>query len=194
MLSASEDSIIQVNASQLLIRRMKEADVNQIMEIESVSFGRHHWSADSFLNEMNNQMARYFSLIDTEANKLIGYCGVWQVIDEGHITTVAIRPEYRGNALGELMLLQMIDLAYSLSIRWLTLEVRVSNYNAQNLYYKYGFESQGLRPKYYQDNKEDAMIMTTPDMMTENYRTLYNSKKDLHKNRLGGFPEGFGTK
>lgn len=194
MLSASEDSIVQVNASQLLIRRMRESDVSDIMEIESVSFGRHHWSGDSFINEMNNQMARYFSLIDTTADKLIGYCGVWQVLDEGHITTVATHPRYRKNGLGELLLLQMIDLSYNLSIHWLTLEVRVSNYTAQNLYYKYGFESQGLRPKYYQDNQEDAMIMTTPDMMTENYRTLYNSNKALHEKRLSGLPEGFGTK
>lgn len=194
MLSAAEDSIVQVNASQLFIRRMKESDVAQIMDIESVSFGRHHWSSDSFVNEMNNQMARYFSLVDTRDDKLVGYCGVWQVIDEGHITTVAVHPQYRGNALGELLLLQMIDLAYSLSIHWLTLEVRVSNYNAQNLYYKYGFESAGLRPKYYQDNQEDALIMTTPDMMTENYRKLYNSKKALHESRMNGFPEGFGTK
>lgn len=183
----------RVNAGQLLIRRMRPADVPEVMEIESVSFGRHHWSEDSFFNEMNNQVGRYYSLIDTSKNRLIGYCGFWLIADEAHITTIAVKPEYRGNALGEVMLVHGMERCLGQSIHWVTLEVRVTNYNAQNLYYKYGFSSVGIRPKYYQDNQEDALIMTTSDIMSESYRGLYKKLKTGLEERLGGLPEGFGS-
>lgn len=192
VISASGSSHLNIQAGQLQIRRMRPQDVPEVMEIESVSFGRHHWSEDSFHNEMNNQVGRYYSLLDTEREKLIGYCGFWLILDEAHITTVAVRPEYRRNALGELLLLQIMERAMSHSIRWVTLEVRVTNYNAQNLYYKYGFTSVGLRPKYYQDNQEDALIMTTGDILSETYRNDFRELKMALQKRLNGFPKGFG--
>jgi len=192
MISSSEPSQIKIQAASLEIRRMRPQDVTDVMEIESVSFGRHHWSEESFYNEMNNQVGRYYSLINTDIGKLIGYLGFWLIADESHVTTVAVKPEYRGNALGELMLSQCLERCAQQSIHWVTLEVRVSNYNAQNLYYKYGFTSVGLRPRYYQDNQEDALIMTTPDISSEEHRTLCKGLKENLKQRLGGFPKGFG--
>lgn len=183
---------------------MRDQDVPDIMTIESVSFGRHHWSEESFYNEMNNHVGRYYSLVlhdpdkffqpsDTSAvSQVIGYAGCWFIVDEAHITTVAVHPAYRGNALGELMLVQMMERCLGSSIHWLTLEVRSSNYNAQNLYYKYGFTSVGLRPKYYQDNQEDALIMTTPNIASEDYRQFYKPLKESLGVRLGGWPKGFG--
>jgi ribosomal-protein-alanine N-acetyltransferase len=191
--SSAEPMSLKVEAGQLQIRRMRPADVPDVMEIESVSFGRHHWSEDSFYNEMNNQVGRYYSLIHTGTGKLIGYCGFWLILDEAHVTTVAVKPEYRGNALGELLLVQCLERCYAQSINWLTLEVRVTNYNAQNLYYKYGFSSVGIRPKYYQDNQEDALIMTTADIASESYRALYKKLKTALQERIGGLPQGFGT-
>lgn len=208
MISPSEPQprtppVTGITPDRLLVRRMKPRDVTDVMEIESVSFGRHHWSDESFYNEINNQLGLYYSLFDGGAEGrpegkekeeacLIGYCGMWQVLDEGHITTVAIRPEYRGNHLGELLLLHMMEQCYRLSIRWVTLEVRVTNYGAQNLYYKYGFHSMGTRPKYYQDNQEDALIMTTPDILSPDYRNLYRERKEAYQKRHGGFATGFG--
>jgi ribosomal-protein-alanine N-acetyltransferase len=171
---------------------MRAQDVPQVMEIESVSFGRHHWSDDSFYNEMNNQVGRYYSLIHTDIPKLVGYLGFWLIADESHITTVAVHPDYRGNALGELMLVQAVERCMGSSIHWVTLEVRVTNYNAQNLYYKYGLTSVGVRPKYYQDNQEDALIMTSPDINSADYRKLFKQQKHLLEQRLGGLPKGFG--
>lgn len=192
MISSSEPIQSKVNASQLEIRRMRAQDVPEVMEIEAVSFGRHHWSDDSFYNEMNNQVGRYYALIHRDIPKLVGYLGFWLIADESHITTVAVHPEYRGNALGELMLLQCLERCMGSSIHWVTLEVRVTNYNAQNLYYKYGFASVGVRPKYYQDNQEDALIMTTPDINSADYRKLFRQQKQLLEQRLGGLPKGFG--
>lgn len=179
------------------MRRMRSEDVPGIMKIESVSFGRHHWADDSFHNEMNNQLGRYYSLFDTRsgepcADNLIGYCGYWLILDEAHVTTVAVDPIYRGNSLGELLLVHMLDRTMGQTVKWLTLEVRVSNYSAQNLYYKYGFRSVGVRPKYYQDNQENALIMTTPNILTSEYRALYNQKRERLIEKLGGTPAGFG--
>jgi ribosomal-protein-alanine N-acetyltransferase len=179
---------------------MRESDVPAIMDIESVSFGRHYWSPDSFYNEMNNQIGRYYVLLDhaarhgeppPETPKLIGYCGFWLVIDEAHVTTIAVHPDYRGNALGELLLLRMTERCYGSSVHWMTLEVRVGNHSAQNLYYKYGYQSMGVRKKYYQDNLEDALIMTTPDICQEEYRNLSRPLKQKLFDKLGGFPKGF---
>lgn len=192
MISPSEPKQAKLQASQLEIRRMRPQDVPSVMEIESVSFGRHHWSDESFYNEIGNQVGRYYSLINTDTDQLIGYCGFWLILDEAHVTTVAINPKLRGNALGELLLVQAIERSMAQSIHWLTLEVRASNYNAQNLYYKYGFNSVGLRPRYYQDNQEDALIMTTSDINSEDYRANYRNLKAALQGRLSGLPRGFG--
>jgi ribosomal-protein-alanine N-acetyltransferase len=192
----TESARTMLQGAQLELRRMRAEDVPEIMDIESVSFGRHHWSEESFYNEMNNNVGRYYSLLKqasgSEPPKLLGYCGFWLILDEAHITTVAVHPDYRGNAFGELMLVQTMERSYCSSIHWVTLEARVSNYNAQNLYYKYGFASVGLRPKYYQDNQEDALIMTTADIASEVYRARYKELKQALETRLNGFPKGFG--
>ncbi|WP_373531868.1 ribosomal protein S18-alanine N-acetyltransferase [Vampirovibrio sp.] len=193
MISTSESKQAKLQAVQLEIRRMRAQDVPAVMEIEAVSFGRHHWSDESFYNEMNNHVGRYYSLVRSDTSELLGYCGFWLIVDEAHITTIAVRPELRGNALGELMLLHILDRSMANSIHWGTLEVRASNYNAQNLYYKYGFSTVGVRPRYYQDNQEDALIMTTSDIGSDAYRASYKNLKQSLQTRLDGLPKGFGT-
>lgn len=177
---------------------MRASDMAGILAIEAVSFGRHHWSEDSFLNEMNNPLGRYYTLVDhgcsnPEGHSIIGYAGYWIVLDEGHITTVAVSPHYRGMALGELMLAHMLERCAQHSVKWFTLEVRVSNHSAQNLYYKYGFQSLGTRPRYYQDTHEDALIMTTPNLSEATQRARVREQREQLKNRLGGWPQGFGA-
>lgn len=175
----------------LLIRRMRFADIPEIMNIESVAFGRHHWSPESFTFEIKNQIGRYYSLIHTGLNRLIGYCGYWIIMDEAHITTIAIDSEFRGNALGELLLIKMLDRMTTQSVKWGTLEVRVSNFSAQQLYYKYAFRGMGLRPKYYQDTSEDALIMTTENIQSKEFRQVLRENKLKVIERLGGkLPEG----
>jgi [ribosomal protein S18]-alanine N-acetyltransferase len=95
---------------------------------------------------------------------LVGYGGVWLTVDHAHITTIAVDPPHRGKGVGELLLNALIDHAYELQARMLTLEVRVSNVAAQKLYLKYGFEPGGKRPRYYTDNGEDALIMWTEEI------------------------------
>ena len=100
---------------------------------------------------------------------LLGYGGLWMMVDEGHICTLALRPEWRGRGLGELLLASLIEQAVRRQAAVVTLEVRVSNVRAQNLYAKYGFRVDGERKRYYTDNHEDALIMTTDPINADEY-------------------------
>ena len=93
---------------------------------------------------------------------ILGYAGIWMILDEGHICTLAIRQDWRGRGLGELMLVSLLESACHHDMDAVTLEVRVSNRAAQALYRKYGFEQVGIRRRYYIDNGEDALLMTVP--------------------------------
>ncbi len=108
---------------------------------------------------------------------IIGFSGLWLMVDEAHITTIAMHPNYRRMGLGEFLLVNMIDIAYAINAKWVTLEVRVSNYSAQNLYRKYGFREAGLRHRYYSDNQEDALIMWTEEIHSLAYKQQFQDLK-----------------
>jgi [ribosomal protein S18]-alanine N-acetyltransferase len=138
-------------------RYMKEEDIDQILEVEHASFATP-WSREAFFNEIhNNKFAVYIVL--EEDQKIIGYCGAWVVIDEAHVTNVAVLPAYRGRKLGEALLRKMMSVAKDMGARSMTLEVRVTNHVAQSLYRKLGFQNGGIRKNYYSDNQEDALVM-----------------------------------
>lgn len=183
-----------VSVNNLAVRRMRSTDIDGIMPIESVSFGAYHWSPEGFATEISNKLARYWVLLDTSdaANeKLIGYGGYWHILDEAHITTIAVHPDYRGNSLGEIQLLNLIDDTQGRSIKYITLEVRTSNFAAQQLYYKYAFKCEGIRPKYYQDSNEDALIMTTMNIQSPEFRSIYRGNSEKLEKKLGGLlPKG----
>jgi ribosomal-protein-alanine N-acetyltransferase len=108
--------------------------------------------------------------INTSNFPLIGYGGIWFAVDEAHITTIAVSPRYRGRGIGELLLNGLIDHAFDGGATMLTLEVRMSNTVAQNLYRKYGFQAAGTRKRYYTDNGEDALIMWTDSILSVSYK------------------------
>jgi len=116
---------------------------------------------------------------------IIGFAGLWLMVDEAHITTIAMHPDFRRRGLGEYMLASLIDIAYSIGARWVTLEVRVSNYSAQNLYRKYGFREAGLRHRYYSDNQEDALIMWTDEINSPAYKQKFQELKAALSHKLG---------
>ncbi len=115
---------------------------------------------------------------------VVGYGGIWLTVDEAHITTIASAPEMRGYGLGELVLNGLIDLALELGARFMTLEVRVSNVVAQNLYLKYGFEARGRRKRYYTDNNEDALVMWTDEIGSPEYQERLRQLRTLLAERL----------
>lgn len=140
-----------------VFRYMREEDIDQILEVEQASFTLP-WSREAFYNELRtNRFAVY--LVLEEKEKILGYCGAWIVIDEAHVTNVAILPDYRGRKLGEAMMQKMMSVAREMGARSMTLEVRVTNHVAQSLYRKLGFQDGGIRKNYYSDNQEDGLVM-----------------------------------
>lgn len=138
-------------------RFMKEEDIDHILEIEHASF-TSPWSREAFYNELNHNKFAIYIVLEVD-NEIAGYCGVWIVIDEAHITNIAILPKYRGQKLGEALMAKLFEVAKTMGAKSMTLEVRVTNYIAQSLYRKFGFQKGGIRKNYYTDNQEDAIVM-----------------------------------
>jgi [ribosomal protein S18]-alanine N-acetyltransferase len=139
------------------IRRMTVDDLKFICELEKSSF-TVPWSYDSFYNELTNNQFAYYLVLEV-GGQIAGYGGMWLIIDEAHITNLAISPAFRGRKWGEKLLAAMQMHAIRMGAKAMTLEVRTSNHIAQKLYTKFGFDKTGIRPNYYSDNGEDALIM-----------------------------------
>lgn len=143
-------------------KALREEHIDPIVEIEKVSFAAP-WSRESFFQELyHNEKAIY--LVALHGEKVIGYGGFWKILDEGHITNIAIHPDFRGQGIGSKLIDTLITTAKNRGIQSITLEVRKSNQIAQNLYIKHGFISVGTRKNYYEDNREDAVIMWKYDL------------------------------
>lgn len=118
------------------------------------------------------------------ADAIIGFAGMWVLFDEAHVTTIGVLPQFRGKGLGELMLVELFEEAVRRGAEWLTLEVRVSNASAQELYKKYGFTRQGVRRRYYSDNGEDAYIMWSPSLRTPEFNERFERLRSTLRERL----------
>lgn len=176
------------------VQAMAVEDVPTVYDIERRVFSMP-WAASTFSYELrNNPSSEYLVLRHTPVAtaqdnpglirravhrllrpseidpSLLGYGGFWMMVEEAHICTLAVRPEWRGRGLGELLLLSLIEHAYTRNAQVLTLEVRVSNTVAQRLYAKFGFHQVGRRKAYYSDNREDAYIMTTDPIVSGGYK------------------------
>jgi ribosomal-protein-alanine N-acetyltransferase len=142
--------------TSIVVRRMNTLDIDGVLAVEQQAFTTP-WSREGFVNEMRNELAYY--LVMVESGKIIGYAGMWLIVDEAHVTNVALLPEYRGKKLGEKLMSALLEHAKNRGALRMTLEVRASNEAAQGLYHKFGFASQGRRRNYYTDTNEDALIM-----------------------------------
>jgi ribosomal-protein-alanine N-acetyltransferase len=117
---------------------------------------------------------------------ILGFAGMWVLLDEAHVTTIGVDPAWQGQGLGEFLFLALLDEAMQRGATWVTLEVRVSNDTAQSLYRKYGFSVQGRRPRYYSDNQEDAFIMWSESLRDTAYRQRLENLRRSTMRRLGG--------
>ena len=142
------------------IRSMTQTDIPQIAGIEKMVFPSP-WSEAAFRSELNdNAMAVYLVLVDeAQPDVVLAYGGLWKIFDEGHITNIAVRPQDQGKKLGKLILHAMIQWAWANDLSHVTLEVRINNHKAINMYKKAGFLDAGIRPGYYDNGEEDAMVM-----------------------------------
>lgn len=142
-----------------IIRPMKQGDAKSLAELDRKCFSMP-WSEHSFNEEAANEMAHY--LVCEVDNVIVGYIGFWQVIDEGHITNIAVAPDFRRKGIASDMLTRTIRTAQERGLVLLTLEVRKGNAPACALYEGFGFRELGERRDYYQNPRENAVIMTLP--------------------------------
>ncbi|MGO1469713.1 MAG: ribosomal protein S18-alanine N-acetyltransferase [Tissierella sp.] len=142
---------------EIIVRQMLEKDIEDIVEIEKEAFTTP-WSKKAFTSEINENNLAYYLVAQVEG-KAVAYGGIWLVLNEGHITNIAVKEEYKGKGIGNKIVEGLIYHCIKRGIDNMTLEVRKSNQVAINLYEKYGFIDYGVRPKYYADDGEDAIIM-----------------------------------
>jgi [ribosomal protein S18]-alanine N-acetyltransferase len=140
----------------LVFDLMKEEDIDDILDISSLSFSIS-WSKDSYTQELSNPIARY--LVCKIDNKVVGFVGTWIVLDEAHITNIAVHPNYRKQGIGSKLLSEFLEYCKNQGCVAFTLEVRSGNKAAKALYENHNFKQEGIRKGYYEDNKEDAIIM-----------------------------------
>lgn len=148
--------------ARVVVDPMRMDDVAAVHEIERLSF-RTPWPAYAFEQELRaNRLARY--IVARAGDRIVGFAGIWMMVDEAHVTTFGVHPDWRRQAIGRQLLLNLVELADSIGARRMTLEVRESNVAAQALYQRFGFEVVGRRKAYYSDDGEDALVMTTPGL------------------------------
>jgi ribosomal-protein-alanine N-acetyltransferase len=195
-------AMIKFKSNAVKVEDMQLSDLPEVMEIERASFPlpwpTHAYRYELLENELSHYLVARFPLpvvAEQERNLwfhlrrsfrgnkdsiVVGYGGFWLLHDEVHISTLAVEPEWRRRGIGELLLLTMLDRAVNLRAKLATLEVRISNVQAQNLYHKYHFQMVGLRRRYYSDNNEDAFIMSVENIQSPAYRHyLEEHKADL---------------
>ncbi|MEE3362620.1 MAG: ribosomal protein S18-alanine N-acetyltransferase [Anaerovoracaceae bacterium] len=143
--------------NDLIVRVAESGDAERIAEIDRACFSAP-WSLDAFRTELGENRVAFY-LAGEIAGRVEGYAGLWWLGDEGHITNVAVHPDFRGNGIATCLLDCLIDFCEQEGITAFTLEVRPSNENAIKLYEKFAFHKIGRRKKYYDDNGEDALIM-----------------------------------
>ncbi len=153
---------------------MRFEDIPTVMSVERQCFPTP-WSENAYQTELSNQCAEYF--VAWAAGELVGYAGMWVIMDEVHITTLGVAADSRGRRIGERLLVRVIDASRERNAQRITLEVRKSNSVARALYAKYGFQEAAIRKAYYSDNDEDAIIMWLYDIWGSEFSNLLNAHK-----------------
>ncbi|MHB2017010.1 MAG: ribosomal protein S18-alanine N-acetyltransferase [Candidatus Xenobia bacterium] len=157
----------------MIVEGMREEDVLQVQAIEAESFPRS-WPAGSFSSELkNNRVARY--IVAREGDRVLGYAGMWLILDEAHITTIAVDPAVRGQKVGKRLLWELLRICVEAGTRWAVLEVRETNQVARQMYERFGFKQIGLRKGYY-DYEDNALVLWVGQMQSAVFREVMNQQ------------------
>ncbi len=166
--------------ARVVVGPMRLDDVSVVHEIERISF-RTPWPAYAFEQELRgNRLAHY--IVARAGERVVGFAGIWLMVDEAHVTTFGVHPDWRRQGIGRQLLLNLVELSRAIGARRMTLEVRASNEVAQALYRAYGFEEVGRRPRYDTDDGEDAIVMSTPALDDPRMQAIVATERQ----RLGG--------
>jgi ribosomal-protein-alanine N-acetyltransferase len=168
-----ETEVSMVMTNQVTIGPMRMEDLGRVLEIEQASFPTP-WPRDAYTHELrDNRLACY--LTARSLHEIVGYAGMWVILEEAHVTTIAVAPDQRRRRIGERLLIALLDESMRRGVRWMTLEVRRTNTGAQLLYQKYGFKEIGVRNGYYSDNREDAIVMWTGNIWDASFQDRLRS-------------------
>lgn len=157
----------QALVDEVVIVPMRRRHLPQVLKIEAKVHPRP-WSLGIFLSELGLSESRHY-FVAVAGRKVIGYCGLMISLNEGHITNLAIDPDFWGIGVGSRLLLNAFQVAKSKGVKDMTLEVRTSNTRAQQLYFRFGFMPVGVRKGYYQENNEDAIIMWSYNIVSSEF-------------------------
>jgi ribosomal-protein-alanine N-acetyltransferase len=176
---------------RVVIEPMRLDDLPAVHAIELASFTAP-WPPHAYRSELESNRLAYY-LVARAGETVAAYGGMWVMVDEAHITTFAVHPGWRRQGIGERLLLAFLDLAMDRGAQEATLEVRLSNLAARKLYEKYGFRPVGLRPRYYSDDHEDALIMTTSPLGEPMMRArIERLRAELDASPVPTEPDGLG--
>lgn len=156
---------------QLAVEPMREADVPVVQEIEKDIFSTP-WPRNAYYRELASRNTAHYIVLRREG-EVIGYGGMWRMYDEAHVTTIGVRREEQRGGLGRIVFAALVQAAYDLGAKWITLEVRTSNVNAQRMYEGFGFKVIGRRRGYYTDNGEDAIVMWSDSIYSPRFRKAF---------------------
>ena len=161
-----------------VIEEMTLDDIPAVQEIEREIF-LTPWPRNAYRRELvQNKMASYIVIRDSD--EIVGYAGLWKMHDEAHVTTVGVRRGDQGRGFGMALMVALIDRAYALESRWMTLEVRASNYGAMALYEKLGFKVIGRRRGYYTDDGEDAVVMWSDSLLSPAFQSRFQELRERY--------------
>ncbi|MBC8139957.1 MAG: ribosomal protein S18-alanine N-acetyltransferase [Armatimonadetes bacterium] len=167
---------IRVAITDIEIRGMRASDIETVAKIQRESFSKiEMWSPQSYLTELSNASAAYRVAVHNE--KVVGFGGIWTVMDEVHITILGVALSHRGNRIGDLLLSELLIASWEMGATRATLEVRETNDAAQGLYRKYGFIHVAIRKAYYSDNGENADILWINDMLDPAWREQFDKNR-----------------
>ncbi len=157
--------------SALILEHMRPEHIATVAELETLCFGVH-WTPTNFRKELDNPRCCYYVAI--EDGRVVGYLGYWQILEEAHITSIGVHPDFRRRRVSQRLMCRMLEECQAREIKWITLEVKANNMQAQKLYEKFGFAVMGRRKNYYQKEQIDALIMWTEDVSLPAFQARLN--------------------
>jgi ribosomal-protein-alanine N-acetyltransferase len=173
---------------QLVLELMREADISTVQEIEREIFATP-WPRNAYYRELASRSSAHYVILRQEGNvekpasfkgseldpSIIGYGGMWRMYDEAHVTTIGVRRDLQHHGYGRALFAGLVQAAYDMGAKWVTLEVRTTNENAMKMYEAFGFKVIGRRKGYYTDNGEDAIVMWSDSIHSPRFRRAYEA-------------------
>jgi [ribosomal protein S18]-alanine N-acetyltransferase len=173
--------MVQVR-EQLAVEPMREADVATVQEIERRIFATP-WPRNAYYRELSARNSAYYIVLrratGPDVGQIVGYAGMWRMYDEAHVTTIGVRHDLQGSGYGRVLFAALVQAAYEMGAKWMTLEVRASNDKAMRMYEGFGFKVIGRRRGYYTDNGEDALVMWSDSIYAPRFRAVF--EENLHQ-------------